>query len=207
MIRAIVTVAAVLVIAAPAHASGACRAHGSKTLRSSKVARVYELRGTVYACLYTRGHRYKLGVNDKDFGDTIGPIRLRGPYVAYASQYRDTDFNDAATVAVKDLRSGRALHKWSDNGDREPCNHGSRSSYWVGDLALAPTGAVAWIAVVTSCDSRHDEVTAIRTGKPREVLDDSKAVEWDSLRYARGSIFWRHPERLGDRGQRSAPLE
>jgi hypothetical protein len=202
--RALVAIAVLLAFAPPAEASRGCRPHGSKTLRATKTARAYQLHGRVYACLHKRGERYRLGVNDLHGGfggDYVDPIRLRGPFVGFARQWYDHYEATDATVAVKDLRDGRVVHAFSQSGQGLYVCDGAPPPYTVTDLALAPTGGVAWIASVGYCDGEREKVTTMASRRPLEVLDDSSAVGAESLFYAGGSIFW-------DSGgeQRSAPL-
>jgi hypothetical protein len=201
VIRVLTAVAAVLALASPAEASASCQRHGSKTIHASRSARAYELRGTVYACLYATGRPYKLGVNDGDFGDVVAPIRLRGAFAGFVRQSEDHYGHTDATVVVKDLRNGRVLNAFSKSGFANEVCAGAPPPYEVSDLALAPTGAVAWIATVGYCDGARQKVTTMATGQPLGVLDDDAAVDPNSLRYARGSVFW---ARGGE--EHSAPL-
>jgi hypothetical protein len=201
---ALLATIASLALGAPAEAAThACRPHGSKTVRASSAARVYELRGTVYGCLFAAGRRYRLGENDDELGDYVGPIRLRGRLVGFARQSFDHYGNANATVVVRDLRTGKVAHSFSDSGGgRAMCDEPEPPSYSVTDLALAPAGAVAWIGEAHHCGFVAREVTTLATGKPREVVDQGLDIDPASLRYAGGSIFW-----LDFRGdERSAPL-
>jgi hypothetical protein len=200
-VRRVLIATALLVAALPATADASCRPHGSKTVRASAAARVYELRGTVYGCLYAVGRRYQLGVNDDELGDYVGPIRLRGRFVGFARQSFDHYGNEGATVVVRNLRNGKVLHSFSDGGGPYTCE-GQSPPYSVTDLALAPSGAVAWIAEVDYCDGTRRQVDTLATGKPREVVEEGYGIDSESLRYAGGSIFWRH---FGGE-ERSAPL-
>jgi hypothetical protein len=138
------------------------------------------------------GRPYRLGVNTGELGDYVYPIRLRGPFVGFARQFSDHYETTDATVAVKDLRDGRVEHAFSQSGHGMDVCYGAAPAYTVTDLALAPSGGVAWVASVGYCDGERQKVTTMATGKPLEVIDDSAAVEPESLRYSRGSIFWRH---------------
>jgi hypothetical protein len=202
--RALIAIAVLLALAPAAHASPTCRRHGSKTLRTSSTARVFEREGNVYGCLYRVGRPYRLGVSDPHGGfggDYVDPIRLRGPFVGFARQWSDHYGQTDATVAVKDLRDGRVVHAFSRSGNGQDVCYGAPPPYEVTDLALARSGGVAWIATVGYCDGERQKVTTMATGKPLEVIDDSGAVEPESLLYSRGSIFWRHGSE-----DRSAPL-
>jgi hypothetical protein len=195
---------AALLLAPPADASRGCRAQGSKTLVATKTARAYQLHRKAYACLRSSGERYRLGWNDRNGGfggDYVEPIRLRGRFVGFARQEFDHYGKHKATVAVKDLRDGRVVRAFHQGGYGEYVCDGAPPPYTVTDLALAPTGGVAWIASVGYCDAYRQKVTTMASGRPIEGLDDSNSVDPDSLSFASGSIFWDHG---GE--QRRAPL-
>jgi hypothetical protein len=208
MTRALI-VAALLVVALPATAEASCRPHGSKTVRESSVVRVYKTPARdsgwkVFGCAFAVGTPHRLGTSDYDAiygGDRVAPVRLRGSLVGYVQQVEDRYFA-GARILVMDLRHGTVSRSYAQSGDGfESCDP-DRPLYSVTDLALAPSGAVGWIAKVGYCDGARYEVDTMATGASRTVLDDSATVAPESLRYAGRSIFWR---RTGE-AERSAPL-
>jgi hypothetical protein len=209
VLRALI-LAALLVVAVPPTAEGSCRPHGSKTVRESSVVRVYETPTRyngwkVFGCAFEAGTPHRLGTNDYDGiygGKRVAPLHLRGSLVGYVKQQEDRYYS-GAKIVVMDLRDGKVSRSYQQSGDTfETCDP-NRPPYSVTDLALAPSGAVAWIADVGHCDGSRFEVDALESGAPRALLDDSHELESQSLRYTRGSIFWRHS---GVNEERSAPL-
>jgi hypothetical protein len=197
---ALLPVALVLLLPAPAEAAHRCPPRGAKVVRTKGRVHVYKLQHEVYACLGRTGKRYALG--DSDVESFVAPIRIDGSLVGFARQDYDHYGYSEATVVVRNLRDGTILHSFHDSGGA----YGACDAYSVTDVALAPSGAVAWIADVGSCTASRYEVDAFATGEPHAVLDGDASIEPESLRYAQGSIFWRHRRFGGDSEEHSAPL-
>jgi hypothetical protein len=204
-IAAACAVASALALAPPAGASKPCHPHGSKTIRATASARVYERNHQVFGCLRSRGRGYPLGHpwdDDVTYGyGGVHPIRLSGRFVGYASQYGSHYGEAAATVSVMDLRTGKVRSSaYQHGGAYQSCDP---PGYEVTDLAVAPTGGVAWIARVGHCDGVRFEVDTLAAEASQAVVDDSRVVDGSSLYFRGGSIFWRRSD-TGE--QRSAPL-
>jgi hypothetical protein len=206
---ALVPVALALLLPGSAEAARHCQPKGAKVVRASGSVRVYKLHSRVYACRGRAGKRYLLGDIESygGFGGWyVSPIRIRGPLVGFARQSYDHYGSTDATVLVKDLRDGTVLHSFSASGGMHACD-GEGPPYTVTDLALAPSGAVAWIARVDNCEGTRQEVVTLVDGPDPTVLDDDAAIGAESLRYQNGSIFWSHGGWPGPNGaERSAPL-
>jgi hypothetical protein len=196
-----------LVLASPAAADAArrdCWPKGTKTLKQSEHARVYEVNrdddghpGTrkafhltvQYACLYSSGRRVQLrGEQDGEFQESYGPYRLADRYVAHLTEYLPIEPYDERDrlVEVIDLRTGRVrrdARAWV--GDDLPHFPDEYPDPDLDELILTKAGYAAWIS---------DEF------KDREVwrLDSRGAKRLDrggrptSLRSAGGRVRWQN---------------
>jgi hypothetical protein len=146
-----------------------------------------------FACLYARGVRIFI-----DPMWVFPPLRVAGPYAAYASVSCDVDYCDTS-VEVVDLRDelyglSRRPDALRGGGDAE-----------VPDVELKPDGAVAWIAcpslygpaygTIERCfrgSGREKRVYALdrRRARPR-LLDASPRIDPESLTLRGSRLTWR----------------
>ncbi|HEX8744519.1 MAG TPA: hypothetical protein VF712_15440 [Thermoleophilaceae bacterium] len=178
---------------APAQAATArCTARNAQTIAATNSARIYATplgdgASRIYGCLYSRNRRYLLGNDgDCDPGPVVSRLTLRGRYVAFVETFCNIDASDDY-VAVKDLRTGR--NKWraiSATGNR--AENGEPSTL-VSDIALSPTGSVAWIAdweAVSGGNSSPQDDRQVRKLEPGApaggaLLDSGLGIEQRSL--------------------------
>ena len=206
---ALLPVALLLLLPGSAEAAHRCPPKGAKVVRARGSVHIYKLHHEVYACLGRAGKRYSLGESENldPYGASyVSPIRIRGTLVAFARQSWDHYGAADATVVVRDLSDGRTLHSFSQGGGGPYVCEGQSPAYTVTDLALAPSGSVAWIASVGYCDGDRQEVRALTDSSEPALLDEGSGVDAESLRYAGGSIFWVHANRPGSDEERSARL-
>jgi hypothetical protein len=208
---ALLPVAIALLLPATSDARRTCVPKGAKTVRVNGKVHVYKLHLEVSACLGRAGKRYPLGRSENvdPYGAWyVSPIRIRGTLVAFAAQSWDHYGATEATVGVIDLRDGRNVHSFGRDGGGPYICEGEPPDYTVTDLALAPSGSVAWIASVDHCEGTSQEVAALTADSEEPaLLDEGSAVVANSLTYSNGLALWhRRTGFSGNHEERSAPL-
>jgi hypothetical protein len=164
---------------------GRCLPPKAQTLARSLQTRLYRLRGReglihVYGCHDAVGRGFALeDFDDLDNGHHFTePHALAGPYVAfvdnYVYEYAAEPGENYNEVRVVDLRTGRTVREACTDPDCfEPAD----------DLAVAPSGAVAWIA------ARRVWRLSGRRKKPQR-LGGGRGLDVDSLKLRGGRLTW-----------------
>lgn len=193
---------------ADARPAPVCGPAHARTLRQDGVARVYEMSDPAnrsfggrdfYACARDGRRDYYLGWRwHSPFQHVydVGPIALRGPVIAWNLQF-DPRFEGESTVTVKDLRTGRRLHRWDDGGDI--CAGAMR----VTRLIAAADGSAAWIDgyEIGDCSIVWQVRVAARGSYHGHVVDAGRAIDPRFLRADAGRLHWRDADK-----PRSAPF-
>lgn len=172
-----------------------CRPAGSKTVVTSKRARVFRYHGLVWGCLFRRGVAVQMTTNDgygQDFLRSPKPA-LAGPFVAFTYYWEGSVEGVGYSVMVRDLRG----HKYNLM-DFEANDNGTPDKAVVNSLTVTPTGWVAWGWTLTYDGGRV--VPEIRRLKPGQndlgfrihPLDSGPEVDPASLTRDGTSIFWNH---------------
>jgi hypothetical protein len=183
-----------LAVASPGEAHSTCRAKGSTTLQTSSHARVYQLDGQVYGCVFSKNIPYLLNPGPTDCEDPFdrpGPrMALAGRYVGYTLAACNID-QAKDRVYVRDLRTGKVLVQTSAS-ETLTLGIGNRL---VTDIELKANGSVAWI-VMRSPSSVAEEVRksdrTIAKG-PRttsKLLDAGNHIAPRSLTREDSTISW-----------------
>jgi hypothetical protein len=184
--------------AAPALARGGCQPKARSVVARSHRAVVYRgpVRGPshrrlTYACVRATGKSLLLDLRGEGRG-SVDPrtVRLRGWYVAYGDDFVGID-SDYELVVVRDLRSGRVVHR------RYPRSPGfpGEGSVVLDSILLKRDGAVAWIVSVRPCcvvgrKPPAPEVARIdRRGFA--VLNRNQRIHPKSLTLRGSTIRWR----------------
>lgn len=165
----------------------ACAVTG-KTVRSSRVARVYRVGSReeyrIFGCLRSSGRRYFLGDYElfnprSGFYQGIGRLVLAGRFVAYDRRIcSPSGICTGGTIVRRDLRSGRVGVFANPIPNADP----------VSDLELAQSGSVAWIR-------REDPAMPLYTVRKLEgaqgtVLDLGADVGPSSLVLQGPTVYW-----------------
>jgi hypothetical protein len=187
-------------IAGLAPAAGAadtrrCASAGSTTVYKSAEGRIFKKRGHYYSCSYREGKKFRLVESGFRGEDRYGPFRVRSRYAAYT--YRPSCGaceSNGAYVLVQDLRTGhhRTFVSAMGGGAVGPPDGIAQR---VTDLVLKSNGSVAWIVVQT--DNRTSPATTRVQVRARDSnggrrLDESLAIDRDSLRLDASTLHWRH---------------
>jgi hypothetical protein len=146
-------------------------------------AEVYEAEGLVenemFACAYASGHAYALG-SKSEFGPGGGggieKEVLSGVVVAYESIDEITGGNSHWLVIVRNLRTGRVLHRANSTGG------------FVQDLVLKTDGAVAWIVDTRFLPDEYAVVALDKTGI--RTLASGPSVAPSSLALTASTLYW-----------------
>lgn len=173
-------------------ASTECPPGHSHLLVADAQAQVYEAFEQVYGCAY--GHRRSYALGPPPEGSTPEPSAsveqetLAGPIVAYEENYISESLN-RWFVVVRDLRTGRVLHKLPTGTPNPP------SAQLVGDgyavaIVVKSDGAVAWI-VRTRIEPQPNEyqVRAVDKSGSR-LLASGTAIDPSSLALAGSTLYW-----------------
>lgn len=199
-------VAALVPLAARADAPppARCDPQGSKTVAKDSVARVYRHRvdtmHEVIGCSYSTGRRTFLGYHDAfdpPDGEFVRPVALRGRFVAASDEVRDHATGTFSTVSVRDLGSGKLLHRWH-RGGKACLGHAQ-----VTRIRVNRAGSAAWIAQVQhDCGATTQAVYRAQGSARRpRLLDQATAVDPHFLELHGGQMYWK------DGGtERSAPI-
>lgn len=184
---------AMLVVAVSASAAArtksACDAPHAKTTIATADARLFRVPGgRSFACLYRVGRKVSLGTSITGAGPHFTVLRqprLAGVYVAYVRFNVEYDLADARVV-VRDLRSGRVVHR-ADAAHRTVPVDAS-----VSDLVLSQTGAAAWITRDESTNPfQHFEVWKADSHASQPVeLDSGPDIAPGSLALSQSTVYW-----------------
>ncbi len=193
----LVATAALLLVPTPASAEAkrrVCSKAGS-TMAASAGARVYSLPPRdgfeyVYACRRRTGRRVLLGTRgDCQNQAEVGHVALAGPFVGYSMRTCGIEDEGSSSIAVRDLRSGKAVRSADAVGPPAPGVTESGSS--VLELVLKPNGSVAWIgAAAHYSPSQSTQVTELRKADAGgETLVDSGG-SLSALALAGSTLYW-----------------
>jgi hypothetical protein len=147
---------------------------------------------SVYGCLLRGGRPVALSSGVLTRG-RVGPVKLAGGAVAYASTVMGVDTASSA-VRVLNLRDRRLVHDLpATSGPRRPESFTSVTA-----LVVTRAGAVAWIGQSSGIGRRptFEVHRADRSGTA--LLDSGAAIEPASLRRSGHLVSWR------DRGRSSS---
>ncbi|MGP0101712.1 MAG: hypothetical protein ACLPUT_08855 [Solirubrobacteraceae bacterium] len=147
-------------------------------------AEVYETEGRsereMFACAYASGHAYPLGPKPEpgtsSGGGGVEKVTLSGSVVGYEEFVVRTEGSSRWTVIVRDLRTGRVLHRADSTGS------------FVQDIVLKSDGAVAWIVDTSFLPEEHAVVALDKTGT--RTLASGRGVEASSLALAGSTLYW-----------------
>jgi hypothetical protein len=147
-------------------------------------AEIYEAEGVVeremLACSYVKGHGYSLGPKPEpgtpSGGGGVDEVSLSGAVVGYQEFIVRTDGVSRWTVIVRNLRTGRVLHRLPSMG------------YFVQNLVVTSGGAVAWIVGVGGVPAEYAVVVADETGT--HVLVSGLGIAPSSLALAGSTLYW-----------------
>jgi hypothetical protein len=187
-----------------AAAGAGCLRSGGRTLAADRSARVFSMRGYVYACVNATGRSVRLG--GAGFCNRpaarVAPVGLAGNVVAYGLQTCGVDTAQSAVV-VRDLGSDRRL------ADLPASTLPLRPESFVSvrSLVLRSDGSVGWIAAVDSIvGGAHTSYEVHRfSGGAGALLDAGASIDPSSLRLAGGRLSGRLTWRDGS-VVRSSPL-
>jgi hypothetical protein len=165
-----------------------CPYAGKHALVADAQAEVYEAEGRFererFACAYTSGHAYALGPKPEggpSGGGGVDNETLRGSIVAYEESLIHTEGSSRWTVIVRDLRTGRVLHRVASEGG------------FVEEFVLKTDGAVAWIVDTSYKPNEYAVVAADRTGT--RMLATGAGIAPSSLALAGSTLYWTQDSR------------
>lgn len=188
-----------------------CRPKGSVTLAQTREARVYRrvrsLEGRVYGCVFAKRVPFALTAPQEDGSRIFLPpaLKLRGTIVGYAFSIAGYDASGETIVRVDDLsRLDGDPNQGNGLSDASAGLRGDEQDTTVGSLALAKSGAVAWI----SCEPSRDEdgiphpsscrrpggtlrhVFSLSPNGLRRGLDRARKIDPASLRLRGAALSW-----------------
>jgi hypothetical protein len=177
----------------------ACQLKGSRTVVRDAHARIYQRAGDTFGCLYSRGHRYKVGGYSRDDSGVVAQrnVRIAGAYVAFESY---SEGKDGLQYHVINLRTGREVQDVATGPT--PGDTGVQGFvFGIGHtttLQLRATGAVAWIASNRYTPSPQYEVRKRDTNSARgpdgdrgtKLLATGPDIDPKSLRLRRTTLIW-----------------
>jgi hypothetical protein len=193
-----------LVAAAPADAGRTPRlpdcATSGQSLAASSTARVYALRGSVFACRYGIRRRVRLGSDGECQGDfRASKPRLAGRYAGWVSTSCNLDASDDS-VQIADLIRGRVV--WSSvaaTGDTATSNRDVTT--FVRDFQMGADGTAVFLGVFDAggdtlrVDSPLDlvQLRALSrdSGDGSEVVDEGQEIVPGSVALTRFGFFYR----------------
>jgi hypothetical protein len=183
-----------LCAAAPAPAAAAknlprCAAKGSTTLRATEDARVYQRKSdnAVFACLYTKNHRVKLGSRTScDTEPQVTGFDLAGKYVGWVRA--ECGLADGTgEVVLANLGTGQILRSAPAATPSNPSDDGPNNG--VLEFVLNDRGTIAWIGeysqsgpTAPSPDDRR-QVRKLEAGSPQggTLVDSGPTIVEGSL--------------------------
>ena len=198
-----VTALCAAVAAAPSPATAAtkllrCAEKGSTTLQANKDGRIYSRKADkmVYACLYARNRRVKLGhASDCGVVPEATGYQLAGRYVGWVRTEcgGPAGFGD---VVLTDLRTGKIVRSAPAVTASDPNNEGSNG---VDDFVVNASGSIAWIGsygLAGGPEPNPDDRVQVRkleAGSPAggTLVDSGPAIVLDSLALTRGGFYYR----------------
>jgi len=186
-------VAAPVGTAAQRSAPAKCPPTHSRLIAADAQAQVYEGReDEVFGCTYSKKRSFSLGhVPTCGSSGCLAVERevLAGPIVAY----EETSIGGVSStssewrVVVRDLRTGRVLHR-VPTGTPSPPNPSLVGDGFAVAIVVKSDGAVAWI-VQNGVDPSEYEVQAVdKTGS--RLLAASAAIDPSSLALGGSTLYW-----------------
>lgn len=203
---------------ADAATRSACSPSGVRTLATSKAARVFRRKpdkkfglARVYGCLYSRGVPVFLGIDDEG-AESVYSFSLSGSFIGYGTYNATGSRSYFSGFEVRNLRSGRRTRYLSRHVDSDGyARVGEEDDLY--DLAVTPTGSVAWIdefrpfipcPVEGRLGCRGELTREVRLvpagGGPRRILpgepgtyrvvDSGPDIAKTSLHRRGGRIYW-----------------
>jgi hypothetical protein len=144
-------------------------------------AEIYEVEREYFACEYFDGHVYALGSRPEGTpegggGVELESVRLAGATVAYEEFEVKPEGTSYWRVIVRDLRSGRMLHRLPSMGG------------FVWDLVVKSDGSVAWIVGAGGQPREYKVVSADKTGI--QTLASGVGIAPSSLALAGSTLYW-----------------
>ena len=182
--------------ASPGRLSAKCSPRSAHLLVVDTLAQIYTTPTTfghrdVYGCAYGAKHPYLLGPA-RECGTGAGRCvyvereALAGSVVAYEEAFLGM-YDSSWMVAVRDLRSGRLLHK-VPTGVPSPLVSGLVGNGFTVDIVPKSDGAVAWTVESGIKPSRY-EVHAVDKNGSR-VLASGQDIGPHSLALAGSTLYW-----------------
>lgn len=214
MIKALLTLAVVVALGLPAAAQARpCATRGGESIDANQRGRVYYNKGKAryFGCLYGTNKSYALTyppateTGGAPESADQGPL-LAGRYAAIATSQRPSVGVVILRVRVRDLRTGRTVHKWRRHSANEGLGTGEPHTRAITDLELERSGSVAWIVEATvPPDYRSDAPSAYvmksdRSGR-NQLLDTGAGIGFASLALSDSTLYW-----MNDGQPRTAPL-
>jgi hypothetical protein len=166
--------------------------------------------GELKGCSFATGRPYPLGPYfgvSSQGGGGVSTLVLAGNYVAYQLAYLpfEAEQSDPTSwyIVVRDLRSGRIVHKEPTGTSSEPAEIGLNEA---ASLVVSDTGAVAWIVInrQTSCQTKPErhcaQVHAIDQDGARVVAEapaeefGTPGINVESLRLRGQTLSWLQEE-------------
>jgi hypothetical protein len=149
----------------------------------------------VFVCSRVSHRRTMLSAGGQE---TVGPIRISGPFVGYATSESFIDVI-LAGVAVTDAGSGRRLH--NEAATSEP--NGVEADNEVRSLVIDARGGIAWIALKSSLGTHSSTFEVHRADTHGStLLQSGPDIRPQSLRLAGATITWQ-----AGASSQSAPLD
>jgi hypothetical protein len=171
-------------------AAAHCGPGSARTLASSRLARVYQLNGSVYGCADPAGKAYRLGTASTCIGSPrVDHVAVSGKLAAYGRELCGVDTGRTELV-VRRLTDGKPLLS-------EPAITGVlgvESYEAIGSLALRSDGSVAWIATghsIVGNGSPRTEVHSADQGG-QKLLDSGATIVLGSLQLHGSTLTWKH---------------
>ena len=190
----VIAMLASLLLALPtAQAAPRCKLAGSKQVYKEGRATVVTRKGHTFACHRDKGVFYRLEQRGTDFGSTIQSKRFAtaGKFLAYVETF-DTAAAGETAVEVRDLITGKVRTEEDASMSPEVAS--------VTALAVASSGAVAWIAIDGFMNDAI-EVFAARLGGKSKLLATGAAIAKGSIAIRGASVAWSE-----NGAEKSAPL-
>jgi hypothetical protein len=183
------TAAACAATAVPSPASAAqklprCAEKGSRTLQATRDGRIYARKSTVYACLYKKNRRVKLGHETacEEVPQATG-YQLAGRYVGWVRAECGGP-EGSGEVVLTDLTTGQIVRSAPAVTTADP-NQGSNGVF---DFRVNANGSIAWIGTYGStgpAPSPDDriQVRKLEAGSPAggTLVDSGPDIVEDSL--------------------------
>jgi hypothetical protein len=178
----------------------ACRKQGPRLITQNAQARVFARCHGRELAYYGQliGRKGEVRLDDPSpCCNAVRLVSLAGPYVGYVDEQVVKDV-DRFAVQVRDLRTGRLVHLWSENSLTP-----TQRFYGPTALVTTNTGGVAWIA---QFDSDSDPTTRYEVRRSdgagdAAILDSGADIDPRSLARSTSTLYWTHQT------PRSAPID